>query len=187
MTLPFVLWLGAFVLGTGWQTSISAYYHTEIRDVLVGSLCAIGVFLFSYKFGRLDNWAANIAAISVIGLALVPTPRLPDATGWEAFAGVLHVVFGAIFFLTLAFFSLYLFTRTHSGGEPTPQKRIRNRVYVTSGLLIIVCLILIVLTPATFTSGVTDALHPVFWWEAIAILAFGVSWFVKGRTLWRDR
>ncbi len=33
----------------GIQGSISSYYYTGMRDVLVGSLWAIGVFLFSYR------------------------------------------------------------------------------------------------------------------------------------------
>jgi len=33
----------------GIQDSISSYYYTDMRDVLVGSLCAIGVFLWSYR------------------------------------------------------------------------------------------------------------------------------------------
>lgn len=186
IALPFMLWFGAFVLGTDWQPSISAYYYTEMRDVLVGSLCAIGVFLFSYKFGKLDNRVANIAAASAIGIALVPTSRGAEAVGWEAFAGVVHVVFSGIFLLTLAFFSLFLFTRTRPGEEPTPQKRTRNGIYVACGIVIILCVILILLTPAVIPARVEGALHPVFWWEATAIVAFGVSWFVKGETLFRD-
>jgi hypothetical protein len=30
------------------------------------------------------------------------------------------------------------------------------------------------------------AVHPVFWLESLAIEAFGVAWFVKGRTLLTD-
>jgi hypothetical protein len=29
-------------------------------------------------------------------------------------------------------------------------------------------------------------MKPVFWLEAFALWAFGVSWFVKGETLWKD-
>jgi len=27
---------------------------------------------------------------------------------------------------------------------------------------------------------------PVFWLESLALWAFGISWFVKGETLWKD-
>src|SRR5437899_11536622 len=46
--LPVVLAIGKIVLESpGLQHSISAYYYTVVRDVFVGSLCAIGVFLAS--------------------------------------------------------------------------------------------------------------------------------------------
>lgn len=31
------------------------------------------------------------------------------------------------------------------------------------------------------------ALEPIFWLESLALWAFGLSWFVKGETLWKDR
>ena len=49
IALPFVLLLGALIIyQTGLQTSISSYYYTGMRDVLVGTLVAYGIFLFSY-------------------------------------------------------------------------------------------------------------------------------------------
>ena len=49
--LPVVVAGGCFVLGacTELQDSISDYYGTEMRDVFVGVLFAIGWFLFSYR------------------------------------------------------------------------------------------------------------------------------------------
>ena len=29
-------------------------------------------------------------------------------------------------------------------------------------------------------------LKPIFWLETLALWAFGVSWFIKGQTLWKD-
>jgi hypothetical protein len=31
------------------QGSMSGYYYTDVRGILIGSLCAIGVFLFAYR------------------------------------------------------------------------------------------------------------------------------------------
>ena len=43
--LPFVLAAGGyFFFSTGIQSSLSAYYHTDMGDVFVGTLWAIGVF-----------------------------------------------------------------------------------------------------------------------------------------------
>ena len=48
--LPFVLAFGKDLLqGPGIEGSISGYYYTDMRNVLVGSLCAIGVFLLSCR------------------------------------------------------------------------------------------------------------------------------------------
>src|SRR5207245_4583836 len=48
--LPFALAFGKILLqGRGIQSSISGYYYTDMRNVFVGSLCAIGVFLMSCR------------------------------------------------------------------------------------------------------------------------------------------
>lgn len=48
IALPFVVVLGAWLLkGLGIQSSISDYYFTDMRDVFVGILFSIGVFLAS--------------------------------------------------------------------------------------------------------------------------------------------
>ena len=38
--------------------SISSYYHSVMRDIFVGSLCAVGTFLISYRgYDKRDNRA----------------------------------------------------------------------------------------------------------------------------------
>ena len=51
IALPFVLALGNWQLfhANGIEDSISYYYYTSMRGVLVGSLWAIGIFLMSYR------------------------------------------------------------------------------------------------------------------------------------------
>ena len=66
--LPVLLAIGNPLLGARLelQSSISEYYGTAMRDVLVGFLFAIGLFLFSYhgygppqsRCGRVSNWPA---------------------------------------------------------------------------------------------------------------------------------
>jgi len=48
MSLPFVLMLGVILIFNGnlIQESISHYYYTGMRNVFVGALCAVGLFLF---------------------------------------------------------------------------------------------------------------------------------------------
>lgn len=188
--LPFVLPLGTVALFTmDLPSSLSGYYYTGMRDVFVGSMCAIGVFLLSYKFGRADNWLGTIAGVSAIGLSIFPTTPggSPTPTRWEHAAGVLHLVFAAVFFVALAIFCLFLFTRTEPDGTPTDQKRTRNVVYRICGWVIVGCLVLAVVAGVGLGTDLKAELRPLFWLESVAVLAFGVSWLVKGETLFRDQ
>jgi hypothetical protein len=89
----------------------------------------------------------------------------------------------------LAFFCIFLFTKTHATLPETPQKIIRNRLYTICGYTILICLGLLALhewqwfiqrVPLIKGSSTT------FIAESIALLAFGISWLVKGDTLWKD-
>jgi hypothetical protein len=190
MALPFVLALGGLILfQLGIQGSISGYYHTEMRDVLVGTLCAIGVFLWGYKgFDQRDNLASDIAGFSAIGIALFPTAP-PNPSSIEKIISGVHLVFAASFFITLALISLFLFTLSNPNKPATPQKLKRNLVYRICGYIILAAIVLIAIVgilPDPIQSWL-NLLDPVFWLEAIAIVAFGVSWFVKGEGILQDQ
>lgn len=181
--LPFVLMLGVLLIFKGMmiQVSISQYYYTGMRDVLVGALCAIALFLFFYKgYGRLDKWASNIAGFFAVCIAWFPTTE----AGPSDLTGIIHFISSTIFFIILACFSLFLFTR--KGSYPTKQKLERNKIYIVCGVVILGCLIAIAIFFNFFEKG-----HPrssfVFWAETIALVAFGVSWLIKGETLYRDK
>jgi hypothetical protein len=186
VALPPVLAIGAAVLfDVGLLSSVSAYYYTEMRGVLVGSLCAIGVFLLSYRFGKADDLLGDVAGIAAIGLALFPTAPEGSGTGWVRVVGVVHLVFAAVFFIALAIFSLLLFTRTD--GDMTPRKLVRNVVYRVCGWVIVACLVLAVVIDLVVGDAVKAEYRPLFWLETVAVLAFGVSWLVKGEALLGDR
>src|SRR6476620_1086622 len=54
--------------------SISASYHTRMRDIFVGTLVSVGVFLFCYRGpDKQDNWLTNIAGLCALGIALIAT------------------------------------------------------------------------------------------------------------------
>ncbi|MCW2718877.1 MAG: hypothetical protein JWR81_2699 [Pseudonocardia sp.] len=186
ITLPFVLLVGKLLVdGAGLPGSISAYYYTGMRNVLVGALFAIAVFLISYRYGPQDNRAGTLAGVMAIGVALFPTsPANPTAQ--QQTIGIVHLVCAGVFFLTLAYFSYFLFTRTDPARPPTRRKLQRNVVYRVCGVLIVVCLVLAVLSDNLLGRALVDALNPVFWLESVAIVAFGVSWLVKGETILRD-
>src|SRR5262249_50789988 len=63
-----------FVSSVILKGSVSGYYYTGARNVLVGGLCAIGVFLFAYKgYDNWDRWITNVAGLFAIGVAFFPT------------------------------------------------------------------------------------------------------------------
>lgn len=190
MALPFVVSLGARILfHTGIQNSISGYYYTGTRDVFVGTLCAIGVFLLSYRgYERSDDIAGDLACVFAIGVALFPTAPGDPGTDGTNVVGYVHLVFAALFFLTLTYFSLVLFTKTDPTKRPTRRKLQRNVVYKTCGYTMVLCLALILvfhLLPKG-TALALAGLHPLFWLEALAIVAFGISWITKGEAILKD-
>jgi len=209
--LPFVLVIGKIIIeGPGMEGSISAYYYTVMRGVFVGSLCAIGVFLLSYRYQKHDIIAAVLAGIFAIGVALFPTTPSVAPTPTDEIIGVVHAVCAGLFFLTLAYMSIFLFTRTHPSkmlsprkpleylsllvatrtvpGEPLePRKKWRNVIYRVCGYAIVLCVVLIGIVAIPAIKNLVEQLHPVFWLESIAILAFGFSWLIKGDTILKDR
>ena len=71
---PLVLWLGGSWMGIHIRESLSAYYHTEMRDAFVGILFAIGLCLLLYKgFSRREDWLLNTAGVLAMAIALIPT------------------------------------------------------------------------------------------------------------------
>jgi hypothetical protein len=188
ITLPLVVFLGAlFFFGTGIQSSISSYYWTNMRDIFVGALWAIGVLLLSYKgYEAADNFASNLACVFAIGVSLFPTT--PDNTTSEVaiIIGRMHFAFAALLFGTLIFFCLFLFSKTDPKKKPTKRKLQRNIVYRICGYAMALCIVLTVVSQNPAIAPALVPYNPIFWLESLAIVAFGVSWFVKGETILKD-
>lgn len=190
MVFPFLLSLGAMIFfETGIQNSISSYYHTGMRDVFVGTLCVIGFFLLSYRgYDRVDDGAGTLACAFAVGAALFPTAPDNSAAAGTELIGYIHLVFAALFFLTLIYFSLFLFTKTDPSRQPTRQKLQRNTVYRVCGYAMSICMLLIViyaLLPDK-VALILEGWNPDFWLETIAVIAFGISWLTKGEAILGD-
>ena len=158
--LPISLYVYA-KLADNMQPSVSAFYYTEMGDILVGALCAIGIFLIAYKGyprkkgERLsDRVVATIAGAGAIGVALFPTPYKGDTlcqtgacvnTGITSHPDWWHYGSAGVFFVCLA---LLLYWRVSEQ-----------------------------------TKDVLAGYYYVFWFEALAIAAFAASWLTKGKSL----
>jgi hypothetical protein len=185
--LPFLLILIA-VTRDGvqrWRNleSISAYYYTGAVAAFVGMLVALALFLFTYrgyanKYNRVDRWAAKTAAGAAVVVAFFPT-KAPEGVSalpwWTPATGVLHHVAAVVLFTMFAIFALWLFRLTADGEQPMADKRRRNTVYLVCGIVIVVCI-----AWAGFNAWQG---RPIFWPESIALIAFALSWLVKGYAL----
>jgi len=177
------------------QGSISAYYHTIMKDFFVGVLCAISFGLFCYYgYSRVDNIAANLAAFFILGVAFFPvapdgasTCMIHEYNGRYIF-NVLHYICASLTFVILAFFSLFLFTKSEKGVELTHKKRIRNRIFRTCGFSIVGFILLMIvyfILPEDLHHSLSY-LSPVFFLETLSLLAFSLAWLVKSKLIFGD-
>jgi len=191
--LPFALILANWIIGHGVQSSVSGYYYTPMRNLLVGSLCAIGVFLISYDgYDLADRTITDVAGLCAICIACFPTtPAEPTAR--QALIGDLHLTFACTAFVLLSLMAFRFAKR-----QPTPPgltwwRRVEYAfgftgpgdsqalawervVYRVSGGMILTCVILVYPLSAA-------AAHSLLVLETIMLAAFGLSWFVKGRKI----
>jgi hypothetical protein len=182
VTLPVVVAAGHFVAGgTGFKGSISSYYYTHLGTYFVGSLFALGVFFLSYNYRplpnyELDNYLSIAAGSMAIAVALFPTASDADdaSTGSRVVSGI-HLVCAGALFVLLAVFALFLFTKT--GATLTVKKQQRNLVYRVCGWIIVAAIVLVL---ASQVVDPPSSWNSLFWLESGAVVAFGVSWLVKG-------
>ncbi len=142
LLVPIVLGpVGWFCFGIEIQDNMSSYYHTALRDVFVGSMCAIGIFLFCYRgYDWIESWTGVFGCLSALGIAFFPLDANSDPLDQRSVLGYLHSLSGGLFFLTLAFYSLYHFPGAERH-EVAPHVAQRNFIYRTSGVVILLCMV----------------------------------------------
>ena len=101
---------------------------------------------------------------------IVGTFTLPRAiSGW------IHNISAVIFFLLLAYNSLFLFTKT--SGNMTEKKKKRNVIFKICGIGMVASLICIIpLSIFQIWSG-------TWWVEMFALVFFGISWLTKSNSI----
>jgi hypothetical protein len=180
-----ILVIGSFIFDhTSYiQISVSAYYHTSMRNELVGIVCGLSLFLLSYNGYTLqDSIASKLAGVFALGIAFFPTSLTSDKT--DIFSK-LHYITSGIFFAILSYMSIFLFTK--SAGNMTPEKKKRNRIYRVCGIIMMVSVIGI---PVDSIPAIHDHiifLKPTLILETLALVSFGFSWLTKGEFLLKDK
>jgi hypothetical protein len=164
----------------GLLSSVSAYYYTGAIGIFVGILFALSLFLFTYPGyeGEIaDRVVGSIGGAAALGVALFPTSapqRLAAPSWWSYKLSVLHHASAVLLFVAFILFAIWLFRKSSvpRKEDRPPDKRRRDTVCLVCGWIMIACVLWA--GSSTFTHG------PIFFPEAIAILAFAVSWLVKG-------
>ena len=195
ITLPFIVVLGGITQGEpGVQGSISGYYYTNMRDLLVGILSGVALFLISYKgYEKIDDIVAKMSGIFALGMIFFPTAMFSGKVVRvglffidDSISEKIHLIFGTLFFLALSFNSLFLFTRRHPGVMGKEKKR-RNIIYRLCGIVMFLAIVCITVYTFFLRGTFLAAFNPVLILESVALFAFGISWLVKGHTLFKDK
>lgn len=178
---PVMLWLGGLHHGISLQGTMSAYYHQTVdghsmRDLFVGVLFAIGVFLYLYKgFSSGENIALNFAGLCALGVALFPMDWPEDTT--RKFT--LHGFFAVSLFLCIAYVCVFHASDTlvHLKNKDQ-EKRYRRKYKILAVAMVLAPAIAWVLTVVFQKSD-----SWTYTTEAIGIVAFASYWLIKGQEL----
>lgn len=172
------------------KSSVSHYYYTTVGEIFTGTLFAVALFMLCYTGhlkrkgdkGLSDNTMTNLAGIFALGVVAFPTTSdvvmTDNVRGFisSAFIGGVHYFFAGSFFVVLAFMSMVNFRRAKNPelfgtGKDDP-------FYRNCGM---VMLAMLVLVPILSSIAFFQNIHITFILEAIALIAFGLSWLKKGQ------
>jgi hypothetical protein len=188
LALPMLLVFGGIMSDVGVLPSVSDYYHSALRDLLVGALFATGIVLCTQVRPLRLASSAGSALVPVAGVAALGVALFPNESGagthslTRTLIGVKPAAMGhylsAILFLTgLAYLCLIRF--------PIGAPAWASLLFRGCGWLILCGGVLATLASVTKLVGPEAAQqfvlrhNLVFWIEAMGIWAFGLSWLVK--------
>lgn len=180
MILPWVSLLGTYIWSFNNETTVNFWKYFSISETyyvnpaLAGILTAASIVLMTYDgYDWRDNLVTTLSGLFGIMIVLFPCDcsPAPDVVGFFQLpvdlSNTLHCVATSIFFILLAFNSMFLFTLGDS-----KSKKLRNIIYKTCAIGMTISMILMVM-PFHFYMK-------TFWVEAVALTFFGISWLTKG-------
>lgn len=171
MLLP---WIVVLLIGY-FPSSISATWYTNACTVFMIVLGSASFLLISYKgYDLLDDILLTCSGISGLGICLFPCSitRSHEKVGTflidNQVSNIIHCAFAIVFFLLLAYNSIFLFTK--STGVITKQKKARNIIFRVCGIGML----------ASFLLLLIPNLRIKIWLvETVALFFFGISFLTK--------
>lgn len=168
----------ALVVSGGYEQhfSISYFYHVSdpSRNILVGGLCAIGMFLFLFHgLSSLENQLLNLAGIAAISVAMNPMgPVQCQESGVT-----LHYASALVLFACLGVVAIFLAKGRVRYIIYPPMRSRFIRAYTAFGLAMVIAPAA-VLAIHFLSKGQCES-HTVFWVECAGIWSFAAYWFTK--------
>lgn len=213
LLLPFLLYFSVMLYSNYNEVlpSISHYYFTRGSFFLHLVVIIFSLLLIVYKgYDPVDFWVSSIAGLAGLTLLFFPTSNIQDYIQNNPFdtelinsvqdvaitkmksseTETIHLISAALFFLSLAFMSTFLFTRVKPFQSkekvyPTKGRIIQNGIYYCCGGLIILSIVIMILGHKTklIDTVFYEKNHLTFWLECVALFAFAVSWLFKSNML----
>jgi hypothetical protein len=176
-------------------SSMSSSYYTSTRDLFVGSLCALGVFLIGYRHTKVQDLCTWFAGACALAVAFAPTAPKPPQTepAWinylhHSAAGALIFIFGLFCWIVFVDYSennkrrpkmADRFTTWLAGVRRDLRRPSRRSLYLICGFLVFASGILALYTgvwPTSWSTGWPS----LYLFEAVAVFAFGTAWIAAG-------
>ncbi len=173
--------------------SISAFYYSRSAVFFIAILSAFGLLLISYKgYERdkktellSDNMITHIGGFAALVVILIPTSfdfGLDKTVQCQLFGhcnkvySTIHLISAGVFLTSMGWMAFFRFTK----GEQTKGKRKKNIFYKSSGIIMWVSIVLLLIR---FTTGCSVTEYDVYILETISVFAFGISWLIKGEAI----
>lgn len=197
MLLPLFLWIILFIQNDVSRPldSISHYFYTRAGSIFIIVVSLLAIFLLVYKgYELIDFILSSIAGICALLLLYFPTGNIdcnsvPECSSVithlidNEFRIIFHFIMAGMFLGSLALMSIFLFTKKESdkNGLVIPDFKGENIIFVVCGVLMILSMLMIVTNCfGVFSADEFNEKNLTFWFEVVALEAFGFSWFVKG-------
>ncbi len=199
--------------GTGTTGRVEGYLGHRPLDIWLArfaGLCAFGVAFFPTRETGCETFDGSTARVFLSNTQGGHATEISPVTGrvgfdfWadtgisNAILSNLHFISAGGMFLVLAYFSIVVFRRPQSkkavqqdadgAMELATTKGRRNFWYLVFGLMILLAIVALAFKSVIVNSrpGLLagwNAANLTFWFEALALVMFGLSWSMKGR-LW---
>lgn len=183
MILPWIVVLLQLFNGVEnfvWPSSISATYYTNASTVFMIILGSAAILLMCYKgYEWYDDLTLSLAGVAALGICLFPTWDKAQLVGTFMLdhntSSTIHNIFAIIFFGLLSYNSIFLFTKGDK--NPTNKKKIRNIIYIVSGIGMLASFLIFLIPDACFQLDGTNI--KIWLLETIALFFFGLSFLTK--------